>query len=188
MVYAADGRFYVRVADITAAAVHERTLSLLAAFSSRSYLEGMRILLEDASADVNLIVDHHAALSVAADCGRVEAMKLLVSHGADINIESGTPLHSACGAGNMPAVRYLIETGAALDAVCVRWMDETHNDSPVMTSAVRLAAQFGRLDLLQFLHQKGAQLISTSGPYHTTALHSAAIRDTSVACSRWLLI
>jgi ankyrin repeat protein len=61
----------------------------------------------------------YSALHLATRWGFVEAIKLLVDKGADINVVSlatgGTPLHTAASSKNYEAAKYLIQRGAKLE-------------------------------------------------------------------------
>lgn len=72
--------------------------------------------------------DRHLALSVAADFGHVELVRLLLDAGENpdrYNPVGGhshtTPLHQAAGAGHEGVVRLLVERGARLDMKDVLW-------------------------------------------------------------------
>jgi hypothetical protein len=72
--------------------------------------------------------DRHLALSVAADFGQVEVVRLLLDAGEDpdrYNPVGGhshtTPLHQAAGAGHDQVVRLLVERGARLDIKDILW-------------------------------------------------------------------
>ncbi len=82
-----------------------------------------RLLLPAASAE-----DRHLALSLAADNGHVEIVRMLLDAGEDpdrYNPVGGhshtTPLHQAAGAGHEEVVRLLVEHGARLDLEDILW-------------------------------------------------------------------
>ena len=72
--------------------------------------------------------DRHLALSLAADFGHVEIVRLLLDAGEDPNRYNPvgghshtTPLHQAAGAGHQEVVRLLVERGARLDLQDILW-------------------------------------------------------------------
>lgn len=72
--------------------------------------------------------DRHLALSLAADFGHVEIVRLLLDAGEDPNRYNPvgghshtTPLHQAAGAGHDEVVRLLVERGAKLDLKDILW-------------------------------------------------------------------
>jgi ankyrin repeat protein len=72
--------------------------------------------------------DRHLALTLAADFGHVEIVRLLLDAGEDPNRYNPvgghshtTPLHQAAGAGHREVVRLLVERGARLDLKDVLW-------------------------------------------------------------------
>jgi len=71
-------------------------------------------------ADQPELIRHPAPMSVAAGSGDVEAISLLLAHGADVKArldEYGTsPLHRAVGSGSLAAVDRLLAAGADPDA------------------------------------------------------------------------
>jgi hypothetical protein len=86
-------------------------------------IEDARRLLPDASRE-----DRHLALSLAADFGHVEVVRLLLDAGEDPNRYNPvgghshtTPLHQAAGAGHYDVVRLLVERGARLDLKDILW-------------------------------------------------------------------
>ncbi len=85
--------------------------------------EDARRLLAGASSG-----ERHLALSLAADFGHVEIVRLLLDAGEDPNRYNPvgghshtTPLHQAAGAGHDEVVRLLVERGARLDLKDVLW-------------------------------------------------------------------
>ena len=85
--------------------------------------DGASRLLASASSE-----DRHLALTMAADFGHVEIVRLLLDAGEDpdrYNPVGGhshtTPLHQAAGAGHDEVVRLLVERGARLDLKDILW-------------------------------------------------------------------
>jgi len=73
-------------------------------------------------------LDRHLALSLAADHGHVEIVRMLLDTGEDPNRYNPpgghshtTPLHQAAGAGHEAVVRLLVERGARLDMKDILW-------------------------------------------------------------------
>ena len=86
-------------------------------------IEDARRLLAGASSD-----DRHLALTLAADFGYVEIVRMLLDAGEDpdrYNPVGGhshtTPLHQAAGRGHDEVVRLLVERGARLDLKDILW-------------------------------------------------------------------
>jgi Ankyrin repeats (3 copies) len=72
--------------------------------------------------------DRHLALTLAADFGHVEIVRLLLDAGEDPNRYNPvgghshtTPLHQAAGSGHGEVVRLLVERGARLDLKDILW-------------------------------------------------------------------
>jgi len=80
------------------------------------------------------------ALMLAAAKGNLEQVKLMVEHGAKINIAGWNPLIYAAWRGRTEVVKYLLDQGAEIDAV-----------SPNGISALMMAARGGYLDTVKLL-------------------------------------
>ena len=86
-------------------------------------IEDARRLLAGASSE-----DRHLALTLAADFGHVEIVRLLLDAGENPNRYNPvgghshtTPLHQAAGGGHDEVVRLLVERGARLDLKDILW-------------------------------------------------------------------
>jgi ankyrin repeat protein len=105
-----------RGADVNRGSIgeHDRTPYMYAAQEGRL---AMLDLLQQYGADVNAVAtDGCTALTTASSCGQALAIKVLVRHGADVNIHTGArdrapPLMSAVVCGHIGAARALLEAG-----------------------------------------------------------------------------
>lgn len=86
-------------------------------------LDDARSLLTHATPE-----ERHLALTLAADLGHVEIVRLLLDAGEDPNRYNPigghshtTPLHQAAGAGHQAVVRLLVQRGAKLDIKDILW-------------------------------------------------------------------
>jgi len=98
------------------------------------------------------------ALMLAAADGNPEMVKLMLDHGASINISGWNPLIYAAWRGHTEVVKYLLDKGAEVDAV-----------SPDGITALMMATRDGHMDTVRLLLWELADpnLRSRSG---TTAL------------------
>ena len=114
------------------------------------------------------------ALMWAAAEGHAEVIRALVAHGADIRARSNggfTPLLFAVREGRIPAVKALLEAGAALnESLPTRRGGETPAaDAEPGLNAFMLAVGNAHYELATFLLDKGAD--PNSAPLGFTALH-----------------
>jgi len=123
------------------------------------------------------------ALHRAAQNGWYECCQLLLSNGADINIQdfyNETPLHLAARHGHLSIVLLLIEQGCDINMLC--WGDETvvnYYDFNWSGKAISQAAFFNHKDIVAVLYDKGSEGIED-------ALLAAA-RNSSLDCINFLL-
>lgn len=90
------------------------------------------------------------ALARACESGNIEAIRLLLAAGADVNARrknGSTPLHCACAEGHTAIVRLLLEHGADIGAR----NDDGH-------SPLHIACFHGRTDIIRLLMEKGADV------------------------------
>ncbi len=80
------------------------------------------------------------ALMLAAASGNMDLVKLLVTHGAQVNVSGWSPLIYAAWRGNAEVVKYLLDKGAEIDAV-----------SPSGMSALMMASRSGHFDTVKLL-------------------------------------
>lgn len=112
-------------------------------------VDDARRLLASAGAE-----DRHLALSLAADFGHAEIVRLLLDAGEDPNRYNPvgghshtTPLHQAAGRGHEEVVRLLVERGARLD-----WKDVLWQATPA-----DWAAHAGKAEVETYLREQEAK-------------------------------
>jgi hypothetical protein len=89
-------------------------------------------------------------LEAAIWMGSVEAARLLIAHGSDVNVKDPvgqSPLHVACNSGNFEKVVLLVENGADINAA--------KNDG---YRPIHYALMASRKRIVQYLKSKGALL------------------------------
>ena len=100
-------------------------------------------------------------LHTAAEFGHLEASRLLIEEGAEVNAvdsEGDTPLHMAAYGGNAKVVESLIQVGAEVDA-----------RNQLNVTPLQKAAYFGRIEALKILINNGAILGARNNAGYTAA-------------------
>ena len=132
----------------------------------------MAYILETCGADANQLcfipntmeqMVKSTCLIKAASSGKMEAVEMLVTNGADVNLadEAGwTPLSTACYEGHATIVEYLISSGANIHAI-------TCQNATCLLLAVHSP------DILDFLISQGSD-VHARDTLGRTALHYAA--------------
>ncbi|KAL3096117.1 hypothetical protein niasHT_020652 [Heterodera trifolii] len=121
-----------------------------------------RMCLRKINTDDNLI--NGSPLWVAASFGHLEVCRVLLTHGAhvELGLEIGiTPLMAACDAGHKEIAAFLVKNGANIGRT-----DDAGNN------ALMGASISGRLDVVRFLLSNGAR-IDERNKYGKTALDFA---------------
>jgi len=110
------------------------------------------------------------ALHFAAACGQVEAAKVLLANGADVNAEDRggrTPLHWASSSGKDAIIRVLLESGAHVNA-------KDEQGRTALRDAIDAHLSTDRTSTLSLLIDRGAVLdvFTSSALNHPEALRS----------------
>lgn len=140
-------------ADVEAQSERNKDTALCAAAQAGKY-ECCEILLTKGHANKeHRNISDYTPLSLAASGGYVNIIKLLLSHGAEINSRTGSklgisPLMLAAMNGHTQAVKYLIEAGSDVNAQI-----ETNRNT-----ALTLACFQGRAEVVSLLLDKRANI------------------------------
>lgn len=110
-------------------------------------------IFHDDAADItdNLLYSH-SALYLAAYEGHLEACKVLIEAGADVNFkregDESTPLHAAASEGHLEVCRLLLDHGADVNA---QQSEEGYSYTPL-----HAAARYGQAEVCTLLLERGA--------------------------------
>jgi hypothetical protein len=108
-------------------------------------------------------------LHVAARCGALEIVQLLIQRGASIEIKSGptarslTPLHFAAEGGHADVIKFLLESGAS-----------PHSRSESESTPFYRAARSGSLKALRVLYDAGSDINSLTWDKFTPLFEAVA--------------
>ncbi|XP_032477063.1 protein fem-1 homolog B isoform X2 [Phocoena sinus] len=111
------------------------------------------------------VIDGATALWCAAGAGHFEVVKLLVSHGANVNhttVTNSTPLRAACFDGRLDIVKYLVENNANISIA-----------NKYDNTCLMIAAYKGHTDVVRYLLEQRADP-NAKAHCGATALHFAA--------------
>jgi len=111
--------------------------------------------------DINSVVDDETPLCAASYQGYIDAVRVLLNYGADMNIQvlgTESPLTLACTVGHVEVARLLLEHGASVDG---RYGQE----------ALRAATSHGHIEVVRLLLQYNN--VNSADPIGRTALHHA---------------
>lgn len=106
-------------------------------------------------------------LTLAAQEGSVDAVKLLLKYGADVNglpEAYGMPLVTAADAGHVEVVRLLLEKGADPNARADLTVGQGHTNGRKTITALEAASSGGRADVVQLLLDRGADMTVKKSP------------------------
>ena len=143
--------------------VHHSVPNLLGHISKDGDAKLIQLLLDSgAGAEQG---DKNSALQTLALGGMVEAMRLLLDNGADVNAqggEYGNALQAAACCGNAEAIRLLLDKVADVNAQGGKYFN-----------ALQAAAYCGNVEAIRLLLDKGADVNAQGGKYGNT-LQAAA--------------
>jgi ankyrin repeat protein len=134
-------------------------------YAKRGYIEAMRAALRNGA---QIASGGRSALFQAAR-HNVDAVKLLLEHGADVKVEDGrwkTPLHNAAEEGKTDVVRLLLE----------RWPEGIRVKDREGKTPLHSAAQLGRVKVVKLLLERWPEATREKDVAGNTPLHMAALR------------
>ncbi len=140
------------------------------------------------------------ALHTAARAGQKDVVELLISKGADVNIQTkfhATPVQIAAGMGHKDVVELLVSKGAKIDIFIASALGDIGQvkkflaNDPNSVNAVKAnftplhwAAYCGRSDVIELLMANGANINAVAG--HATALYWA-VRKNQLPAAKLLI-
>ena len=155
-------------------------MSLLAVCCFCNWAEQVSLLINaGADPDSDAGTDH-SPMSCAAARGLIPVMALLTSKGAALHCEGYTPLMAASETGSLKAVKWLVQQGVNVTATA---LVPGQSGRTIPSSAT---ASGSHLDVLHYLHARGAPFECTAAGQTQTALHEAAARG-FVECLKFIL-
>ncbi|XP_078539188.1 protein fem-1 homolog B [Lissotriton helveticus] len=160
------------LSQVSAGGGQRSTPLIIAARNGHSKV--VRLLLEHYRVDTQqsgtvrfdgYVIDGATALWCAAGAGHFEVVKLLVSHGANVNhttVTNSTPLRAACFDGRLDIVKYLVENNANISIA-----------NKYDNTCLMIAAYKGHTDVVRYLLEQNADP-NCKAHCGATALHFAA--------------
>lgn len=110
-------------------------------------------LLIQKGADVNTSTDDlRSPLTAAVTQNNDSMISQLLDAGADVDVDGGDPLLSACRSGKIHIVKLLLDAGA-----------EPHVQQGVPEHALQIAARWGHVDICKLLIALGADVNAQGG-------------------------
>ncbi len=186
-------RFLAKAGGLPAIDGAKNATALLPAAAQRKHLALVKLLIEQgAPADTKLPPNNGTALHLAAEMGDLDMVKWLIARKLDVKTpdqRGWTPNMRAVDAGRTEVVKFLLSKGAKIiDTDLLRAATNGHvamvelllangADRDAVSvgydqyTALGLAAGAGKLDVVKFLHDKGASVKKDVG-----ILHAAAFR------------
>ena len=118
-------------------------------------------------------------LFLAVNFGQVEAARLLIKFGANVNARNKsflTVLHQAVNLGRDEISKLLVKNGARVDDVCHVNVQGTRS-----ATALHFAAKLGQVNIVRFLIEQGATINSKDKGYMTPLHYAAKLGQAGVA-------
>ncbi|KAK2798302.1 hypothetical protein FQN50_008858 [Emmonsiellopsis sp. PD_5] len=132
---------------------YDDTLHIVA---SRGHMEVLQLLLEK-GIDVDNPSNHHSLLCAAANEGRKEIVRLLLSRGARISMLGWSALIAAAYGGHKETVQLLLDNGADVNFL-----------ADCYTTALQSASSQGESEVVQLLLNNGADINHLNGDNDTS--------------------
>jgi ankyrin repeat protein len=142
-------------------ALENRGVSLLHTAARNGNAGTLRLLLTR-GAPAGQYLEGRSCIGLAVEHGDLNAAKVLVEYGADVN-STDDPLCIAAQAGHVDMARFLLESRAVLDTACA------HGCSPLVHAALKQ-----HWDMVAFLLQRGADVDTVDSYSGSTSLAVAA--------------
>ncbi|KAG9231742.1 ankyrin repeat-containing domain protein [Amylocarpus encephaloides] len=147
--------------------------------AEKSKVQELKALLRNGDRNINDKKRGWTALGLAARAGSVEAVGVLLSWGATINLQmdrglglasgGGTALHWAADRGHLEVVALLLEKGADIEAMNKGSLFGDDSGTPLM-----LAAKSGKVEIASLLLNRGANIMATDVQGNTSLYRAVA--------------
>ncbi|CAF1355808.1 unnamed protein product [Adineta ricciae] len=144
--------------------------------ASREGHDDLVNLLVSRGADVNRTTDdtQETALTLACAGGFLDVAKILISHGANVNLGQSTPLMEASQEGHTELVQYLIQNNA-----------DVNQTTSAGETALAYACESGRTEVAEILLNSGAHIDQTENEGRTPLMK--AVRAGHTCTVRYLI-